>query len=308
MNKSILVIGGTGFIGRNLIKFLLKKKFNISSISLKKKKIKKQKNLKNFFFDVSNKKKCSLFFKNRKFDYVINLAGYVDHRSFFSKNTNIINYHLLSTINTVYYLNKKNLKKYIYVGSSDEYGLNKSPQNENYREMPISTYSFSKTAATHFLQMIARSENFPSVILRIFLTYGPDQNINRFIPQIISGCLKDDKFKTSSGEQIRNFCYIDDVIRAIYLSMISKKSIGQVFNIGTDKSYKIKDVVMIIRSLIKKGMPEYGKIKLKKNENLKLYPDITKIKRILRWKPKISFRQGLSKTIKYFKNQKCSKF
>ena len=72
-----------------------------------------------------------------------------------------------------------------------------SPQRESQREMPISTYSFSKTASMHFLQMISKSENFPSSSVLIFLTYGPNQKLNRLY-QIINGCLGDEKFQTSS--------------------------------------------------------------------------------------------------------------
>ena len=188
------------------------------------------------------------------------------------------------------------------MGSSDEYGLNKSPQKEIVREMPNSTYSFSKTASTHFLQMISRSENFPSSILRIFLTYGPGQKDNRFIPQIIQGCLKNLKFKTSSGRQIRDFCYIDDVVRAINMVLLSKKSIGKVYNVGSSKPIKIKKVVQIIRSIIKKGTPIYGSFTLRKNESIKLFPNINKITREIGWKPKFSLYEGLKKTIKYLKS------
>ena len=94
--------------------------------------------------------------------------------TFYIKNNNIIESHFIGTLNTVYYLNK-NFEKIFYIGSSDEYGSNISPQLEKYREIPSSTYSFSKTASTHFLQMLSKSENFPSSIIRIFLTYGPGQ-------------------------------------------------------------------------------------------------------------------------------------
>ena len=155
-------------------------------------------------------------------------------------------------MNTVYYLNKKILKKYIYIGSSDEYGSNISPQLEKYREIPSSAYSFSKTASTHFLQMLSKSENFPSSIIRIFLTYGPGQKENRFIPQIIKGCMENLEFKTSSGIQKRDFCYIDDVVRAINLTLLSSKSNGKVYNIGSGKPVKIRNVVKTIKSLIGK--------------------------------------------------------
>ena len=302
MKKKILIIGGTGFIGSKLIDFYKKKKFKIFSISLKKRDTKNYKNLKNFYFDISNKKKCINFFKKYSFDYVVNLAGYVDHRSFYTKKNNIIESHLFGTLNTILYINRSILKKYLYIGSSDEYGLNKSPQKEILREMPNSLYSFSKTASTHFLQMISRSENFPTSIVRIFLTYGPGQKENRFIPQIIHGCLKDLKFKTSSGKQIRDFCYIDDVVRAINMVLLSKKSIGEVYNIGSSKPIKIKKVVQIIKSIIKKGTPIYGSFKLRKNENIKLFPKINKIKKEIGWKPKFSLHEGLKKTIKYLKN------
>ena len=74
---------------------------------------------------------------------------------------------------------------------------------------------------------IARRTLFVKAIVRIFLTYGPGQKENRFIPQIIKGCLENSKFKTSSGKQLRDFCYIDDVVRAINMVLISKKSFGK---------------------------------------------------------------------------------
>jgi len=299
MKKKILIIGGSGFIGSKLIDFYLKKKFNVFSISLTLKKNKNIPNLKNFYFDISNKKKCTNFFNKYSFHYIINLAGYVDHRSFYTKNNNIIESHLLGTLNTVLNVNKSVLIKYLYIGSSDEYGSNTSPQNEIFREMPSSTYSFAKTSSTHFLQMISRAENFPSSIVRIFLTYGPGQKENRFIPQIIKGCLENSKFKTSSGKQLRDFCYIDDVVRAINMVLISKKSFGKIYNIGSNKPIQIKKVVKMIRSIIGKGVPVYGSFTLRKNENIKLFPSISKITKEIGWKPRLTLYEGLIKTINY---------
>lgn len=302
MKKKILIIGGSGFIGSKLIDFYLKKNFYVFSISLSKKKInKKSSNLKNFYFDISNKKKCNNFFKKYSFHYIINVAGYVDHRSFYIKNNNIIESHLLGTLNTVFSVNKSVLIKYLYIGSSDEYGSNKSPQKEIFREMPNSTYSFAKTSSAHFLQMISRTENFPSSIVRIFLTYGPGQKENRFIPQIIKGCLKNSKFNTSSGIQLRDFCYIDDVVRAINMVLLSKKSIGKIYNIGSSKPIQIKKVVKIIRSIIGKGIPVYGSFSLRKNENIKLFPNIRSITKEIGWKPRFTIQEGLVKTINYLK-------
>ena len=97
-----------------------------------------------------------------------------------------------------------------------EYGNNEAPQIENQREDPISSYSCAKVAATYFLQMLHKTENFPVVILRPFLIYGPQQNDKRFIPQVIKGCLEKKEFPTSKGLQIRDFCFIGDFVGSIF--------------------------------------------------------------------------------------------
>ena len=66
--------------------------------------------------------------------------------------------------------------------------------------------------------MLHRTESFPATILRLFLTYGPGQNNLRFLPQIIKGCVNNQSFPTSAGEQLRDFCYVEDVVNAILLS------------------------------------------------------------------------------------------
>ena len=88
---------------------------------------------------------------------------------------------------------------------------------------------------------------------------------------------------------------------AIIKSLASKDAKGQIINIGSGKPQKIKNIIEQIQKITKGGYPQYGKIKFRKDEILKLYPSINKISRILGWKPKTNFNQGLIKTIKYYK-------
>ena len=83
--------------------------------------------------------------------------------------------------------------------------------------------------------------------------------------------------------------------------LLSKKSTGKVYNIGSHKPIKIKKVVQIIRSIIRKGTPVYGSFTLRKNENIKLFPNIDKISKEIGWKPKFTLYEGLIKTIEYLK-------
>ena len=149
--------------------------------------------------------------------------------------------------------------------------------------------------------MLNKTERFPVTALRLFLVYGPHQKNDRLIPQVINGCFKKKNFPVSKGNQLRDFCYVDDVINAIILSLIKKNALGEVFNVGSGKPVLVKFIINEISKIIKQGKPQFNKIPFRKNENLKLYPSVVKIRRILGWRSKTNLKQGLVKTINYYK-------
>ena len=300
--ETILIVGGTGFIGSHLVKKAQKLNLNIIVLSKSGKvNLKTKKKTKIIKADIKNKFHLIKKLKNKEINYVINCGGYIDHSLFFKKNgPKTLMDHFDSVRNLSLAIDRTKLKKFLQVGSSDEYGGSSSPQKENLRENPISPYSFGKVASTHFLQMLNITENFPSVILRIFLTYGPGQNQKRFLPQIIKGCLKNSKFKTSKGDQLRDFCYIDDVVDIIYKVLFSRKTVGKVLNIGSGKPTKVKTMIKKVIKLIGSGKPMFGALPYRKGENMSLYANTNEIYKILKWRPKISLNEGLKRTIKYY--------
>ena len=104
--------------------------------------------------------------------------------------------------------------------------------------------------------------------------------------------------------QFRDFIYIDDVINAILKTLKNRKTNGEIINIGSNKPVRIKDLIIRICYLVGSGKPIFGKIKLRKDEIMSLYPNIDKAHKILKWRPKISLNTGLKRTIKYYKNAK----
>tara|TARA_Y100000590_G_C15652288_1_gene989272 strand:- start:14 stop:466 length:453 start_codon:yes stop_codon:yes gene_type:complete len=146
-----------------------------------------------------------------------------------------------------------------------------------------------------------KTHKFPSVVLRLFSVYGPNQDKNKVIPQIIEGCIKNKKFSVSEGRQYRDFCLVSDVVNAIFLCLRSKNTVGEVFNIGSGKPIKIKKLVKLFCKKIGKGKPEFGKIKYREDENMNLFPDIKKAKFKLKWKPKKNLINGLNITLSSFK-------
>ena len=108
------------------------------------------------------------------------------------------------------------------------------------------------------------------------------------------------KVPVSKGDQIRDFCYIDDAISAIFLALKSNKSSGEIFNIGLGVPIKIKSAVKTIYKIINKGHIQFGKIKYREDENMSVYPDINKARIKLNWIPKFSFNRGIKIVINSF--------
>jgi len=190
---------------------------------------------------------------------------------------------------------------FIQIGSSMEYGKKISPQKESLTPSPISHYGKAKLLATNFALNVYKKNDFPIFVIRPYQVYGPNQDDNRLIPFVIKQSLKDNNFPCSNGNQFRDFLYISDFVNCIRLFLKNKVHSGQVFNIGYGKPLKVKHVIKKINSKIKFGKPHFGKINLRKEEQKFIYPNIDKIKKILSWKPKIKFDNGINKTIKFYK-------
>ena len=300
--EKILIPGGTGFLGHHLCSFFKKKGWVVHSISKSNpKKKRKIKGVKYILCDVSNRLKLIKKLDYR-YDYIVNLSGYVDH----SKNKSIINSHYVGCQNLINIFKNRNLKKFVQIGSSIEYGIQKSPQKESQikkKTNTFSTYGNAKLSSTLFLKKLYKKEKTPITVLRLYLVYGPNQDDNRVIPFVIRNSLKKNKFNCSPGYQLRDFTYIHDVILAIFKTLKSKKSNGEIINIGFGKPTKIRDLIIMIVKLIGSGKPIFSQIELRQDELVKLYPSIVKAKRILNWVPRTSLKKGMEKTIKFYKNK-----
>jgi nucleoside-diphosphate-sugar epimerase len=292
--KNILIIGGTGFIGYHLAKKFLQKNFKVTSVSKNPpKKLRFLKKVKYIICDINNEKILKKIDDN--FDYVVNLGGYVDHKN--KRETYRSHYLGLKKITKIFI--KKKIKKFIQIGSSMEYGRVQSPQKEHFKCYPESIYGISKLLSTEYLINLYKKKKFPVVILRLYQVYGPNQDKNRLIPIIIDSCKKNKSFPCSSGVQFRDFLFVDDLINAI-LRCLEKKVEGKIINIGSGKKIEVKKIINQIVKFYKAGKPLFGKVKLRKEEMLKVYPSLLNVRKFLGWKAKVSFDSGILKTINFY--------
>lgn len=304
-SDKILVVGGTGFIGRHLAIKCLEYTPYVTCLGFSGNTDKAAlvDNIEFIKCDVTERKQLLSALNNKTFDYVFNLGGYIDHTPYLKGGRKVIESHFLGLMNLLDGLDIKKLKRFVQAGSSDEYGNAPSPQRETMREMPISPYSFAKAAASHLIQMLSHTEGFPGVVLRFFLVYGPGQDNKRFLPQIINACLQDSEFKTSEGRQLRDFCYVEDVVDAMVKAALSPDARGHIINVASGIPVRIRDVVEKVVMLTGGGRPLWGSHPYREGENMELYADISLAKKLLGWKPQTSLEDGLKKTIDYYRSR-----
>jgi len=304
MNDSLLVVGGTGFIGRGVVIHALKNGFITTVLSLHPPKEDNMVDGANYLqADVSDLSHLKEILNPNTFSYVINLSGYIDHSGFLDGGQHVVSAHFNGVQNLLQVLDWSSIKRFVQIGSSDEYGDQSAPQSEKLRESPISPYSFAKVASTQLLQMLSRTEGFPAVVLRLFLVYGTGQDDKRFLPQVIQGCLANECFPTSEGKQLRDFCHIDDIVQGVFLTFKNSLVNGELINLASGVPVTVRSVVEKVQKEVGKGMPDFGAVPYRNGESMELYADISKAENILGWRPEITLAKGIEKTVSEYRDK-----
>jgi nucleoside-diphosphate-sugar epimerase len=299
----ILVVGGTGFIGRHVVDHALSLGWEVTSLSLRAPLESLPSQVHAAVADTADAAALRDALCDPKFEYAVNCGGYIDHTLFFSGGRQVFESQMKSVLNLTQILDRAVLKAFVNIGSSDEYGGNPAPQIETQREMPIAPYSAGKVAITHLLQLLYRTEHFPATTLRAFLVYGPGQDRRRFLPQIILGCLEGRRFPTSKGEQLRDFCFVRDAVEGIFASLAAEAARGQVINLASGRAISIRTMIETVHRLIGRGEPRFGEIAYRPGENMQLYADVSKAKAILGWSPRVPLELGLDQTIRWIQTR-----
>lgn len=200
---------------------------------------------------------------------------------------------------------KRKPAAFINTGSCEEYGNAPVPFNETDRESPVSPYSASKVAATYFGEMFHRIFDLPVITLRPFLTYGPGQDANRFVPALITAALAGRDFRMSRGTQWRELNYIDDIVDGFLRAPLYPKAAGEIINIGCGAEYQIAAVARRIKQMVAgPGKLLLGAIPCRPGEPMHFHSSNAKARRLLGWKPTTPLEDGLSRTIEWYRENR----
>jgi len=210
------------------------------------------------------------------------------------------------TLNILLAARDQEVNKIVTTSTSEVYGTALyTPIDENHPLQAQSPYAASKIAADKIAESFYKTYNLPVAIIRPFNTYGPRQSDRAIIPTIIIQALKKSTINIGSTTPRRDLSYVLDTVDGFIKIAESKKSIGQVINIGLGEDISIGELITMITSIMDKEIRVISTEKRKrpkKSEVMQLLCDNSKAKKIVNWIPKVSLKEGLNMTIEWIKN------
>ena len=318
--KKIIVTGGLGFIGSNLIDILIKKKFfviNLDKITYSSNfyNTKNFKNLKNYKFikcDISDKKILNILNKYKP-SCIFNLAAEthvdrsIDNPDNFIKSNIVGVYNLLECFRN---FSKKNKSKLVHISTDEVYGdvLN-GRSSEIYQYNPSSPYAASKAASDHLVSSYVRTYDINAVITNCSNNYGPNQHPEKLIPKLIYNILKNKTLPIyGKGLNSREWIYVKDHCEAL-IKVYQKGRAGNFYNIGSNKNLSNLEVTKKLLNIAKKKIIIGKNVKInfvkdRPGHDIRYALNSNKIKKELNWKPKINFSEGIKLTFDWYNNNK----
>ena len=305
-DKRILVTGGAGFIGSEVVSQLLKKNAMVTVLdnfsSGKRQYLKNnKKNLKIIKGDITDEKIVSRSVKDQ--EYVIHLAALPFIPDSFYYPADFFNVNTTGSVNLLWKsIQSKTVSRFVHISTSEVYGSAQHvPMDENHPTAPHSTYAVSKLAGDRVAFTLHKENGFPVVIIRPFNSYGPQYTQPYIIPEIMNQLLNGNKeLMLGNVDATRDFTFVSDTANAIIRSLDSKKAIGEIINVGSSNEISIRDLAFKISKIAKK------KIKIRYDESRERPYDVNRLvcnndkaQKLLNWKPTITMDQGLKKLFQW---------
>ena len=320
MNKNIIVTGGLGFIGSNLIDLLISKKYsviNLDKVSYSSNfyNLKEHKNNTKYKFikcDLNSKKILNILLKYKPI-CIFNLAAetHVDRsidgpRKFINSNV-LGTFNLLEAFKT---FSSKHNSKLVHISTDEVYGdILKGRSDENYSYKPSSPYAASKAASDHLVYSYMRTYKIPAIISNCSNNYGPKQHPEKLIPKLIYNIFNNKELPIyGKGKNSREWLHVKDHCMALF-KVFEKGKIGEFYNIGSNKNLNNIQITKALIKIAKNFIAIGHRVKIKfiadrPGHDQRYALNSNKIKKKLKWKPQIKFDNGLKETFLWYLNNK----
>ena len=321
--KKIIVTGGLGFIGSNLIKLLIKKNYSVINIDkvsyasnfYNTKDFSNKKNYKFIKLDINNKSKFKKILNLHKPFAIFNLAAEthvdrsIDGPAEFIKSNIVGVFNLLEVFREYAKKNKK--AKLVHISTDEVYGdvlKGRSKETDPYK--PSSPYAASKASSDHLVYSYVRTYNLNAVITNCSNNYGPHQHPEKLIPKLIYNIINNKPLPLyGKGKNSREWIFVDDHCAALF-KVLQKGIKGDFYNIGSNINSSNLNIADQLINIAKKKFKLGKNVKIKfvrdrPGHDIRYALDSKKMSNKLKWKSKINLKKGLENTFNwYFKNMK----
>lgn len=312
-SKRILITGGAGFIGTNIAKRLIKDNQillydNLWRNSLKNSQIQDEKNIKIVQGDILDFQKLKSIVDEFKPDIVIHLAAIAGVDTVMKHPVKTMQINMIGTYNILESIKSHKTERFLNFSTSEIFGSYAYKVGDDAQSSLATvgearwTYSVSKLAGEHLAYAYHKEYGIPIVNIRPFNVYGPGQVGEGAIHRFVVRALKNEPLEIhGDGDQIRSWCYIDDFVDGVLLSLTKDEAIGQAFNIGNPRgTITINMLARLIKELSQSKSEIIYTPKTYVDVELRI-PSIEKAKKILGYEPKIDLEEGLKRTIDWYR-------
>ena len=319
--KKIIVTGGLGFIGSNLIEILLKKNYSIlnldkvtySSNFYNVREFSRSKKYKFLRCDIGDKKLKKILFRYKPAG-IFNLAAETHVDRSIDGPKNFIKSNIVSVFNLLECFkeySKRYKSKLVHISTDEVFGdVLSGRSSENYPYKPSSPYAASKAASDHLVYSYVRTYNLPAIITNCSNNYGPKQHPEKLIPKLIYNIINNRPLPIyGKGKNSREWIYVKDHCEAL-IKIYLKGKIGNSYNIGSNKNLNNIQVTKSLMNASKDKIKLGKKVKIlfvkdRPGHDLRYALNSNKIKNKLGWRPKTNFGQGIKYTFNwYYENEK----
>lgn len=312
-NKNILVTGGLGFVGSNLALRLHNLGANITLTDINTKNLYRLSPKEDSFLiketDITDNSQVEQMIEN--YDIIFHLAAQTSHAFSMKKPQVDSNINIIGTLNLLEAIKNNNSKaKLVFTSTKGVTGIPLNlPVNEETTNKPLDVYSANKLLTEEYCKIYQHHYDLDFTILRLTNVFGPRQQITSpslgILNFFIGQALKGEKITIyGEGNQLRDYNFVENAIDALLLCATNDKAKGEIFYLGSNKGVKFKDMANTIIDIVGKGEIQYIPYPstAKKIEIGDFIVDFSKLKNLLEWEPKVSFKEGIEITVEFYRN------
>lgn len=306
---TILVTGGAGFIGSNLLHHLVNivddEIVCIDKLTYASNWHNIPDSVKFYTTDIVDEHNCDFIFKKHKPKTIFHLAAESHVDNSIKDCSQFVHTNINGTINLLKLSLKYEVDRFMHISTDEVYGtVEEDSFTEKTNYNPRNPYSASKASSDHFVKAFQNTYGLPTIITNCSNNYGPRQYKEKLVPQTILNLMKGKRVPIyGDGNQIRDWLYVQDHCEAL-VEVWKHGKIGQKYNIGGECEIKNIDLVRMILNYLNKGEEMIEYIQDRPGHDRRYSTNISKIKNEIDWSPRFNIEEGLEKTIKWYESNR----